>query len=290
VFVSEICKSLDVKLNIVNLQTEYEFSVISYMTEELMTGRTPNPDVLCNSFIKFGEFVNSIPDSFTHIASGHYAIKKNIDDDFLFAASDEKKDQSFFLSGLSKEQIKKCIFPIGNLTKPEVRKLAEKMNLCNKNRPDSQGLCFLGKINYSQFVKELCGTKPGLIVNQSNGHVLGKHDGIWTASHGQRFGLNVSNGPWYVTHKCLVSNTIYVTHKNKLAKAKYFSIHKNKFESPEEIAYVKYRHPSLLKEAHCDQDGKMIHLRNESEIVFVPGQICAVYSADKKLLGNCVIK
>lgn len=219
-----ICAQADVPLEAISLQKEYKDSVISYTVTEADRGRTPNPDIMCNSRVKFGCFYDAIEGrGFDYVASGHYAqlvldeetgLKK------LLRAPDPVKDQSYFLCALTQQQLKKVLFPIGHLQKAEVRQLAEDFDLPNKNRPDSQGLCFLGKVKFDEFLGAYLADRPGDIIDAATGEVLGKHKGVWYHTVGQRKGIGkvlnpkaTSRGPWYVVSKDPASDIVYASNE-----------------------------------------------------------------------------
>ena len=207
-----VCEQAGVPLKVLPLQQEYYDRVVSYTVSELKKGRTPSPDIFCNQRVKFGAFFDKVNEEFDKVATGHYGVVEEIQGLYYLKRSpDPVKDQSYFLSHLSQQQISKILFPIGSLMKEEVRVLAEKYNLPNKARKDSQGICFLGKIKYSDFIKHYLGEKDGEIREKETGAVLGKHRGFWFYTIGQRQGLGLSNGPWYVTGKDLEKNIIYVS-------------------------------------------------------------------------------
>jgi tRNA (5-methylaminomethyl-2-thiouridylate)-methyltransferase len=218
-FVKKVCQQNDVKLEIVSLQEEYKERIISYTLAEVQAGRTPNPDVLCNSRVKFGAFYDLIGNSFERVATGHYADLKRTDNlVYLKTTPDLIKDQTYFLSHLTQTQLQKAEFPIGKYHKQQVRELAEKYNLANKTRKDSQGLCFLGKIKYSEFIKAHLGENPGLIVDVDTQKAVGQHKGLWFHTIGQRQGLGLSGGPWYVVAKDINKNILLISrnyHENK---------------------------------------------------------------------------
>lgn len=213
-YAKAVCELAHVPLKTVSLQQEYYDKVVSYVIDELKCGRTPSPDIFCNQRIKFGAFYDHVTEEYDKVATGHYSqiIEEN-GQFFLKRSPDKIKDQSYFLAHLSQEQISKIIFPIGGLEKHEVRELAQKYNLPNKERKDSQGICFLGKIKYNDFIGHYLGTKEGNIVEKETGQVLGKHNGFWYHTIGQRSGLGLSGGPWYVSGKDTETNTVFVSHK-----------------------------------------------------------------------------
>jgi len=211
-YVQAVCQQCDVPLQVISLQKEYWDDVVSYTINEVKSGRTPSPDILCNQRIKFGSFFEKIDDSFEKIATGHYA---NLQHDgqrwVLKKAKDPIKDQTYFLSHLDQKQLSRLVFPIGNLLKSEVRALAHQFNLPNQDRKDSQGICFLGKIKFSDFIRHHLGDKPGDLVEYETGTVLGQHKGFWYYTVGQRKGVGLSGGPWFVVRKNTKTNIIYVS-------------------------------------------------------------------------------
>jgi len=196
----------------VNLHKEYWDNVVSYTIESVRKGLTPNPDVMCNKLIKFGAFEERRGKDYDRIATGHYARTADIDGTvFLATAVDPIKDQTDFLSQLEYRQIRKLMFPIGGMMKSEVRKIAHEAHLPSADRKDSQGICFLGKINYNDFIKRYLGEKEGKIVELETGKILGTHKGYWFHTIGQRKGLYLSGGPWFVVRKNIEENVLYVS-------------------------------------------------------------------------------
>lgn len=225
-YAEAVCQQARVPLRLVSLQREYYDRVVSYALEELKAGRTPSPDLFCNARIKFGAFYDKVDDSFDRVATGHYArtapvgaggAENGTAGTALLRAPDPVKDQTYFLSHLSQEQVSRLAFPIGDLHKREVRELAEAWDLPNKARPDSQGICFLGKIKYNDFVGHYLGKKPGPILDIDSGKILGQHQGYWFHTIGQRSGLGLGNGPWYVVRKDRDCNIVYVRHQSAAA-------------------------------------------------------------------------
>lgn len=212
-YARSVCNQFNVPLNIVNLQQEYYQKVVTYIISELKKGNTPSPDIFCNERIKFGVFLEKFQ-NYDQIISGHYAIIEQKGNNYtLKQAKDPIKDQSYFLSHLNQKQLSKISFPLGNFLKKEVREEAQKLNLANKDRPDSQGICFLGKFKYEDFVKEYLGEKEGNIVNLANGKILGKHKGFWFYTIGQRKGIGLSGGPWFIANKDTENNIVYILHE-----------------------------------------------------------------------------
>jgi tRNA-specific 2-thiouridylase len=209
-----VCDQAGVKLKVLPLQTEYYARVVEYALTELKAGHTPSPDIFCNQRVKFGAFYEKVGEEFDLVASGHYGVVKHEDGVAkLFRSPDVVKDQSYFLSHLSQQQVSRIEFPIGAYPKAHVRALAQRYKLANKDRKDSQGICFLGKIKYNDFVQHYLGQRPGSIVDHESGKKLGDHKGFWFHTIGQRSGLGLGNGPWYVVGKDVDTNVVLVSHQ-----------------------------------------------------------------------------
>ena len=207
-----VCERFGVPFEVVPMQQAYYDRVIAYTIAEVRAGRTPNPDILCNQQIKFGAFYDCIGERFDKVASGHYAQVREIEGRYrLFSSPDPIKDQTYFLALLSQKQLSKALFPLGDLTKAEVRQEAEKRNLPNKMRPDSQGVCFLGKLKFSEFLKAHLGVREGELREFETGTVLGTHEGFWFYTIGQRQGIGLSGGPWYVVAKESEKNIVFIS-------------------------------------------------------------------------------
>ena len=211
-YLREICTKNNIPLEIISMQKEYYDDVVSYAISEVKSGRTPNSDLMCNSKVKFGKFYQKISSEFELVASGHYADKIEINGlYYLKTAKDSFKDQTYFLAHLSQNQLARAIFPLGPYLKSEVRDLAKQFNLPNQARKDSQGVCFLGKIKYADFVKYHLGEMPGDLINFDTGEKVGQHQGYWFYTIGQRKGIELSGGPWYVVKKDIPANLVYIS-------------------------------------------------------------------------------
>lgn len=241
-----VCSRLGVELRVVPLTEQYWDRVVAHCIAEIRQGRTPNPDVLCNSRVKFGAFYEHLEAqhgaAFDRVASGHYARLERAapaaaaagqqtaarpagaeagregeeeeqqgGEARLALTPDAVKDQTYFLAHLSQRQLARTLFPLGHLTKPQVRALAAAADLPNKARKDSQGICFLGKVKFSEFIREHLGEWPGPIVEEESDEVLGYHRGFWFHTVGQRKGVPLHGGPWYVTRKDPSTNAVYVS-------------------------------------------------------------------------------
>ena len=218
-YIRQLCKLTNVKLEVINMQKDYYERVVHHAIEEVRQGRTPNPDIWCNTRIKFGLFADLLEDrDFDKIASGHYARIATVNTDngkklCLSQAPDPVKDQTYFLSHLPKEKLSKLMFPIGKYTKAEVRSIAEEMALPNAKRKDSQGICFLGKFKYRDFLKHHLGIQTGQFIEKETGKQVGTHDGFWFYTTGQRKGLSIGGpgGAWYVVDKNPDDNVVFVS-------------------------------------------------------------------------------
>ena len=213
----QVCDILGIPIRTVDFSDEYWKKVFQLFLEECRTGRTPNPDILCNKEIKFRAFLDHALDlGAVSIATGHYAYINQANGAYqLCRGKDTGKDQSYFLYALNQDQLSKSIFPIGNWTKAKVRQKARELGFHNHDKKDSTGICFIGKRNYRQFLKKFLPTQPGQIVTDE-GKIIGEHDGLMYYTYGQRQGLGIGGGfgekdaPWYVTDKNLDSNTLIV--------------------------------------------------------------------------------
>jgi tRNA-specific 2-thiouridylase len=212
-FITPLCASLGVPLTVVPLQNEYARTIIAYVVDQAKRGCTPSPDVLCNQYIKFGAFFSHIDASYERVATGHYALQRTGQghNQLLCRGVDTHKDQSYFLSMLSQEQVNRALFPIGHLHKAQVRALAEQYGVPSKQRKDSQGICFLGKISYTDFLRHHCGVMRGELIEFETDRVVGAHEGYWLYTIGQRQGLGLSGGPWYVVAKSVSCNRVYIS-------------------------------------------------------------------------------
>lgn len=208
-----IARRYGLPLEVIDLHKEYWDNVAAYAIDKIRRGLTPNPDVMCNKLIKFGCFEQRVGKEFDFTATGHYATTVLLDGKtWLGTALDPIKDQTDFLAQIDYLQVSKLMFPLGGLMKHEVRDIALRAGLPSAKRRDSQGICFLGKINYNDFVRRFLGENEGEIVELETGKRLGKHNGYWFHTIGQRKGLGLSGGPWFVVRKDIHENVVYVSH------------------------------------------------------------------------------
>lgn len=212
-----VCNQLDIPLHAVNFSAQYWDKVFNHFLSEYSKGRTPNPDVLCNKEIKFNAFLNhSLDLGADFIATGHYAKNKICSNrGFLYKAKDRDKDQTYFLHAVDPSALGKTLFPIGDYTKPEIRKFATELGLVTHAKKDSTGICFIGEKRFKTFLKEFILAQPGDIKDTSN-RLLGQHDGLMFYTIGQRQGLGIggmrhsNDEPWYVIDKDVNTNTLYI--------------------------------------------------------------------------------
>ncbi len=212
-----ICKKLKIKIIIIDFSYEYMNKVFIPFIKELKNNKTPNPDILCNKEIKFKLFINfsiNILNS-DYISTGHYVKKIRLKNKFLLLkGKDKKKDQSYFLYNIKQKQIKRCLFPLGDYKKKQVRKIAKNINLINANKKDSTGICFIGKRKFKDFIIKYIKKKPGKILDNYN-NILGTHKGLFLYTIGQRKNLLLGNkgyhNPWYVIKKKHKENYLIVT-------------------------------------------------------------------------------
>jgi len=295
-YLEEICKKFAVPLHVVPMQKEYFDRVVGYTIDSVKKGLTPNPDVMCNNHIKFGFFLELLPDGFDYVASGHYAqTGEFVGKTCLKQAVDPIKDQTYFLSQVPFDLLPKILFPIGHLSKPQVRKEAERFDLPNQHRKDSQGICFLGKLKFNEFLKYYLGEKLGDIVEFESGNLLGKHAGFYYHTRGQRKGLGLSGGPWYVVSKDTENNIVFVSKNYDLLSQQRmdFRIDSGNFISDSWFESagikVKLRHGPTMYGCQITQleAGYNVHL-DQSDQGISPGQF-AVFYLDGKVLGSAMI-
>jgi len=209
----QIANLLKIPIYTFDFEKEYRDKVIEYFVKEIKKSRTPNPDVMCNKEIKFKVFLDkSLSLGADMIATGHYARVVYESDEYkLLKGLDITKDQSYFLNTLGQYELSKTLFPIGNLEKSEVRKIAKEVNLPNADKPDSQGICFVGEIDVNSFIEAFVGENEGDIITE-DGEVIGKHKGLYYYTIGQRKGLGIGGGiPYFVIDKDLDKNNLIVS-------------------------------------------------------------------------------
>ena len=299
--VKRVCAALDVPYYSVNFAKEYYGRVFEYFLREYKSGRTPNPDVLCNREIKFGPFREYAEHLGADIiATGHYCgIAHEGGRNYLLKAKDRGKDQTYFLNQVREEQLNKVEFPLANLTKAEVREIAQKNGLANAEKKDSTGICFIGERNFRAFLKNYLPAQPGEIRTLA-GERVGEHEGLMYYTLGQRKGLGLGgmhgeDGRWFVVKKDLEHNVLYVSHgdESPLYSAACTAEDCNfiGFEPPagefECTAKLRYRPPEQRVRVRFE-DGRMHIEFAEKQRAVTEGQYAVLYD-ERRCLGGGVI-
>lgn len=276
------------RLQVVDCHKEYWNQVTRYTMEKVKAGFTPNPDVMCNRLIKFGAFDEKMGHDYDLIATGHYARTEVVNGEkWLVTSPDPVKDQTDFLAQIYDWQLRKAIFPIGHHVKDEVREIAEAEHLVNAKRRDSQGICFLGQINYNDYLRRYLGDCPGDVIELETGCKIGEHRALWYHTIGQRKGLGFGGGPWFVVKKDVERNVLYVSHGYDPATAykQDFKVHDFHFLTRKDVlpsggkVTFKIRHTPEYHPAVVERlsDHEFI-IHSETAIHGVaPGQFCVVY-------------
>jgi len=297
-YLEDVCEKLVVPLHILPMQKEYFERVVGYTIDSVKKGLTPNPDVMCNNHIKFGFFLETLPEGFDFVASGHYAqTGKFMDKVCLKQAVDPIKDQTYFLSQVPFKTLPKILFPIGHLSKPQVRLEAERLDLPNQNRKDSQGICFLGKLKFNEFLNHYLGDKPGDIIEFETGEKIGSHNGFYYHTRGQRKGLGLSGGPYYVVSKDIEKNIVFVSKNYDVLSEnrKSFGIDSGNFVDPSWFENtnikVKLRHGPKMYGCRIDKttDGFDVEIDSADQGIS-PGQFAVFYSEDIVLGSATIVK
>ncbi len=292
-----VATQLGIDFKMYDFQKQYRQKVVDYMVDEYKSGRTPNPDVMCNQEIKFKLFLDTaLEDGADLIATGHYG---RISDGQLLSGIDKNKDQSYFLYRINEEALRRSLMPIGDLEKSEVRKLAKRLGLATADKKDSQGICFVGKVGIKEFLlSELGPQKSGKIIDQK-GKEIGEHDGALYYTIGQRHGLNVGGGlPYYVVGKDIDKNEVYVSTDLSDEQLWSGSITLTNLhwlnDKPDKKAKLsirtRYRAPLVTISKVGDVSNDRIRLDLEDEIRAVtPGQSAVIYAGDRVVGGGIVI-
>ena len=290
----KVCEKIGIPLHRVDFVKEYWDYVFTYFLDELKQGRTPNPDIMCNKYIKFDYFIKEAKRlGADYIATGHYAKMEN---GYLCRSKDTNKDQTYFLSQLSKEQLKDVIFPLGDITKDEVRKIAAKYDLITAKKKDSTGICFIGERNFKEFLKNYLPNQKGKIVNIETNEVVGEHIGLMYYTIGQRRGLDIggNNERLFVVGKNLNDNILYVAlgEDNEYLYSNSCIIDNINFncELRPKKCTAKFRYRAK------DYPVELEYLNNQEILVkydniksVTPGQACVLYDGDK-CIGGGIIK
>lgn len=299
-----VAQQLGIKLHRISFSTEYWDRVFAYFLEEYRAGRTPNPDVMCNREIKFRAFLDyALSLGADFIATGHYAsIKHDANGAHLYKGKDPEKDQSYFLHLLDQSQLQRALFPIGELHKTEVRRIAEQAGFVNHAKKDSTGICFIGERKFSEFLAQYLPAQPGDIVS-TKGELLGTHQGLMFHTQGQRQGLGIggragdSGEPWYVVDKDLVSNRLIVAQGNDHPALFHPTLSAEKTHWIESIApdlplrcqaKIRYRQPDQGCTVSVAAGGNLHVDFDNPQRAITPGQSVVFYQAEHCLGGATI--
>jgi tRNA-specific 2-thiouridylase len=307
----KIALDLDIPFKVLDFRDEYRQQVLNYFLKSYQQGLTPNPDVLCNQVIKFGLFYDwALENKFDSIATGHYAQiiqQNNQNPPFLATSQDLHKDQTYFLHQLEQKQLQHIKFPIGNLTKDEVRQKAQDYDIHVANKKDSVGICFIGNINVRQFLEENLGQNPGEVVNKE-GSVIGQHQGLWFYTIGQRRGFSINKNwveertnliesgqdlpPLYVLDKKIESNQLVVGPRRKTAKTQFevkkLNLINHSLDFKALPLKVRIRHTGQLADAEVEELNNsqyQVSLKRPLKGI-APGQFAVLYTPAESLLTD----
>ncbi|QCZ36807.1 tRNA 2-thiouridine(34) synthase MnmA [Mycoplasma nasistruthionis] len=292
-----VAKTLDIPLHRVDFVKEYWNDVFENFIEEYKKARTPNPDILCNKYIKFKAFANHAFNELKadYIAMGHYA---NVVDGHLYRAVDVDKDQTYFLAQLTHEQLSKVIMPLAKLTKPEIRKIATELNLITADKKDSTGICFIGERNFGQFLQNYIPAQDGDIIDITTNKVVGRHVGCFYYTIGQRKGLNLGGmaEPYYVCGHDVLKNILYVAPNSKpeylLSNsliASNLTLNNTDYNPNNLSAKFRYRQKDIKVQIELLPNNEIKVIYPETSSAVTPGQQVVLYDGDK-CLGGAIIE
>ncbi|PLS80975.1 tRNA 2-thiouridine(34) synthase MnmA [Candidatus Saccharibacteria bacterium] len=293
-----VAVQLDIPFKVLDFEQEYKQKVVDYMIAEYSSGRTPNPDIMCNQEVKFRLFLDTaLEQGADMIATGHYARVVNGQ---LLAGLDTAKDQSYFLYRITEAALHKTLFPLGELKKTEVRTMAEARGLATAGKRDSQGICFVGKVGIREFLSQYVTTEPGEIIDKVTNKVIGHHDGAIFYTFGQRHGLNVGGGlPYYVVGKDMSKNQVFVTtnlndenlwrQQVVITNLHWINNAPDWSDQVNRSVRLRYRAPLIpIERMQDDEDSITISLAH-AERAITPGQSAVLYQGDRVLGGGIVI-
>lgn len=290
-----VAVQLDIPFKVFDFQKQYKQKVVDYMIAEYKAGRTPNPDIMCNQEVKFKVFLDAaLADGADMIATGHYAATK---DGQLLMAKDIAKDQTYFLYRVTEAALQKTLFPLGDMTKTEVRAKAAQFGLATAAKKDSQGICFVGKVGIKEFLQQYVTAKPGDIVDKNTGNVIGQHEGAIFYTFGQRHGLGVGGGlPYYVVAKDIAKNIVYVTtnlNDDSLWRSGLTLSQLHWINQPPNIGNTykvrtRYRAPLVDATITAMAGGELTLQLVEPERAITPGQSAVLYDGGHVVGGGIV--
>lgn len=299
-----VCDKLGIKLHTISFAEEYWDHVFEIFLKEYRAGRTPNPDILCNKEIKFKAFLDyALNLGADFIATGHYVRKQKVNNEYqLLKGLDHNKDQSYFLYTLKQQQLKHCLFPVGELQKPEVRQLAEEAQFLNHQKKDSTGICFIGERKFKDFLQQYLPAKPGNIEDEQ-GSIVGKHDGLMYYTIGQRKGIGVggqkaaTEAPWYVLDKDLNRNVLLIGQGDNNPKlyAKQLICHDLDWVSDQQkrlypfrcSAKIRYRQLDQFCQLEPHEDGLLVTFDQPQRAIAL-GQSIVFYNNSQCLGGGII--
>ena len=290
----EVCKKLNIPLHRIDFVKEYWDYVFEYFLDELKKGRTPNPDIMCNKYIKFDYFAKEAKRlGADYIATGHYA---KMEDGYLKKAKDSNKDQTYFLSQLNHEQLQNVLFPLGDIDKSEVRKIAEEYDLITAHKKDSTGICFIGERHFKEFLSNYLPSQKGDVIDIDTNKKVGEHNGLMYYTIGQRKGLDIGGNKdrLFVVGKNLEKNVLYVSFKedndylvstSSIVESINFNCDLRPTSCTAKFRYRAEEYPVNLEYL---EDGNIL-VSYEGVKAVTPGQACVFY-LDDKCIGGGIIK
>lgn len=300
-----VCDKLGIPLHKINFAAEYWDNVFEHFLAEYQAGRTPNPDILCNKEIKFKAFLQYATEDLgaDFIATGHYVrCQKKNGKSSLLRGLDSSKDQSYFLYTLSHQQLARCLFPVGELRKSEVRKIAEQQNLITAKKKDSTGICFIGERKFRDFLSHYLPTQPGEIIS-ADGQIIGRHQGLMFHTLGQRKGLGIgglkesSDKPWYVVDKDMVNNRLIVAQGSDhpclmstgLLSAQLHWVSRVRVNRPLRCSVkIRYRQTDIPCRISPQDDDSITVQFDDAVAAVTPGQSAVFYQGDICLGGGII--
>ncbi len=303
-----VAVGLGIDFKVFDFEKDYRDKVVQYMIDTYKSGRTPNPDIMCNQEVKFKLFLDlALENGADGIATGHYAKTGGIDGENidgmesnkLYLAEDQNKDQTYFLHRVQANALSKTLFPLGGFDKPTVRKMAEDRGLITARKKDSQGICFVGNVGIRDFLAQFVETEPGNIIDKDSGDIVGRHDGAIFYTLGQRHGLNIGGGlPYYVVGKDMEKNEVYVSRnidsaelwRREIDLADLHLINPEDIKDGQEILVrVRHRAPLVKGVIHLDgSSGAKISLLEDQRAI-AAGQSMVIYSEGQCLGGAIVV-
>ena len=290
-----VCDKLGITLHRKDFVKEYWDYVFTYFLDELKKGRTPNPDIMCNKYIKFDMFAKeALKLGADYIATGHYA---KVENGHLYRALDSNKDQTYFLSQVSREQLSNVLFPLADYLKPDIRKIAEEAGLNTAKKKDSTGICFIGERNFTNFLKNYLPNTPGDVINIETNEVIGRHIGLMNYTIGQRRGLNIggTEDKMFVVGKDLSKNVLYIClgEDNDYLISDSCIVDTVNWLGDEKItvctAKFRYRQQDIPVSLEWLDNGEILVKYPQGVKSVTPGQSCVFYSGNE-CVGGSIIK